>query len=197
MDESKLIDWYDVAEAVANGRLEGHVCPLCGASPLQAQRDGANVRVRCASCGEGVEGRLAHGRDDAFDAEVAAMERRRAASCVPQSPRDGPPGGVCASIDELPNAESSTHSEPPSRSQQPDDGGSSRGAWQWQLPSRGGNDWEGYAMWAETVEAVYNGRRTGLLCPFCSEALDNIVFDDPHLRVSCAVCGEGFEGRIG
>ena len=41
-----------------------------------------------------------------------------------------------------------------------------------------------------------NGRVTGLTCPMCSEPLGDIDHRPPYLRVRCARCGEGFEGRV-
>jgi uncharacterized Zn finger protein (UPF0148 family) len=80
MDESAIIDWYDVAEQVANGRFTGHACPLCGARPLETSTEGAMVRVRCPTCGEGFEARLGHGRDDALYAEAQEMAARQRAA---------------------------------------------------------------------------------------------------------------------
>jgi ribosomal protein L37AE/L43A len=76
MDEARYIDWYDVVQAVANGRSDGHACPECGASGLESSADGVTVRVRCPACGQGFSGRLAHGRDDALHAEAAALVER-------------------------------------------------------------------------------------------------------------------------
>ncbi|MBU1899575.1 hypothetical protein KKB55_17680, partial [Myxococcota bacterium] len=79
MDEAQIIDWYDIVEAVANGRLTGHRCPICEAETLNATLEHGRVRVACPGCGEGFEGRLSGGRDDGFYAEAGAMMSRRAA----------------------------------------------------------------------------------------------------------------------
>jgi hypothetical protein len=100
MDESAIIDWYDVAEQVANGRFTGHACPLCGARPLETSTEGAMVRVRCPTCGEGFEARLGHGRDDALYAEAQEMAARqraaKAAAAPPPAPTPGDPAAPVA-----------------------------------------------------------------------------------------------------
>jgi len=174
VNEADYIDWYEVAEAVANGRLTGHVCPKCGGGPLDASTEGANVRMRCPDCSMGFEGRLAYGRDDGLYAEAAALSKKKTAE--PEAPE--PP---------LATTEAPEAGPAPERRGEP---------WEWQLPA--GGDEEGLAVWMPVVEAIYNGRRTGLRCPFCSEALDDgITVQAPHFRVVCAVCSEGFEGRLG
>lgn len=193
MDESKLIDWYEVVEAVANGRTTGLVCPECGQSGLEAQNDRGTVRVRCPGCNEGFEGRLGSGRDDAFYAEADAMlERQRAARRSPlptaSTPDPAPQPAVAPAPGVAPTAQAEPEPEPaPSRPE----------PWTWELPAESQNDWDGYAVWAEVVESIYNGRRTGLICPLCSESLEDIRVEDPYIRVRCRVCGEGFEGRLG
>jgi len=180
MDESKLVDWYEVVEAVANGRLTGHSCPICGVSPLSARRDGSRVRVTCEACGEGFEGQLAHGRDDALYAEAVSLERDEPEPVATAEAAETP-----EAVPDVPEAEAEA---PPPRRPAP---------WAWELPASSQNDWEGFAVWHDVVEAIYNGRRTGLSCPFCSEPLEGIVHEDPYIRVRCDVCGEGFEGRLG
>lgn len=174
MDEAALIDWYEVVEAVANGRLTGHVCPKCGGGPLEASRQpGGRLRIRCPACGEGFEGRLGHGRDDALYAEAVAMEQRREAA------------KATAAEPEPPLA---THAEPEKpRITRPE-------PWEWQLQS--GGDVGGLADWMEVITAIHNGRRTGLQCPYCSEPLERITVQRPFIRVACSVCNEGFEGRV-
>ncbi len=194
MDDAHLVDWYEVAEAVANGRVTGHRCPACRDGELEATRDGINVRLRCAACGMGFEGRLAHGRDDALYAEADALLNQQAAA---QRGAAAPAEGR-VSVDAAPavgaavaSAATVTRTEPSpadARSAEP---------WQWQLPPRGGDDVEALAVWMGVVEAAHNGRRTGLRCPFCSEPLTDITSRPPFLRVVCGVCGESFEGRLG
>ncbi len=183
MSEADYIDWYEIAEAVANGRLGGHVCPKCGDGTLEASLEpGGHVRMRCPDCSMGFEGRLAHGRDDALYAEADRLLSKRDA---PPAPETAP---VEAAPDPAPAVVTTEPSEPaPERRGEP---------WEWRLPS--GGDEEGLGVWMPIVEAIYNGRRTGLRCPFCSEALDDgITVQPPHFRVVCAVCSEGFEGRLG
>ncbi|MCB9534893.1 MAG: hypothetical protein H6704_01415 [Myxococcales bacterium] len=197
MDDAHLVDWYEVAEAVANGRVTGHRCPACRDGELEATQDGINVRLRCAACGMGFEGRLAHGRDDALYAEAdALLNERAAAKRAAAAPAEAP---APASVDAAPAVEASdapaasvTRTDPAPRAD-------ARAAepWQWQLPPRGGDDVEALAVWMGVVEAVHNGRQTGLRCPFCSEPLTDITSRPPFLRVVCGVCGESFEGRLG
>jgi hypothetical protein len=175
MDESKLIDWYEVVEAVANGRLTGHACPICRASPLEAEKSGARVRVRCPRCGEGFAGNLAHGRDDSLYAEADALLRKREKAAAPAAEAPAPLATTAAAAP-----------APPAKPE----------PWEWQLPASARNDGEGLAVWMDLVEAAINGRRTGLRCPFCSEPLSEVFYDDPHLRLRCGVCGEAFEGRV-
>lgn len=212
MDESRLIDWYDVAEQVANGRLTGHACPMCGARPLETSVEGAQVRVRCPSCGEGFEGRMGHGRDDAFYAELAEQEakKRQAAAAPPPAhppeaapealpepalpPRSAPRGVRVVearrprtAADRLLAANESEPDAPPPRKK----------SWSWSLPAENAGDLDALMVWADIVESVHNGRQTGLRCPFCSEPLTAIEHEPPYVRIRCTVCGEGFEGRIG
>ena len=79
----------------------------------------------------------------------------------------------------------------------PSPGPRTREPWEWKLPATEQVEWDGLSVWSDVIEAIYNGRRTGLRCPYCSEPLDPIEFDDPHVRVHCGQCGEGFEGRLG
>ena len=195
MDESAFIDWYDVAEAIANGRLTGHVCPMCGHTPLDVTMRGSRAHVRCPSCGQGLEGQVGHGRDDALYAQVERQEARARRAAAPQTE------GVCAPLDDGlrvttsaqgPGRAGEPRSFEPQTARRPD-------RWEWRLPSTAQADQAsaGYATWSQTVESIYNGRRAGLSCPYCSEPLSNIEADDTHIRVWCDVCGEGFEGRFG
>ncbi len=177
MDESRLIDWYDVAEQVANGRVTGHACPECGASPLACQTEGGVVRLRCPGCGQGIEGRLGSGRDDALYAEEAA---RRAAKVLQTGP--------ATSITEV---QAPRLAPAPVAAPTPQ-----RSDWQWKLPSTRSGDLDGLALWSGVVEAVHNGRLTGLRCPYCSEPLSELQAEAPYVRVRCTVCGEGFEGKV-
>ncbi len=197
MDEARYIDWYDVVQAVANGRTEGHLCPACESGRLEGRSDGTTVRIRCASCGEGFEGRLAAGRDDGLYAEAAALSdamNRRGPTIDRLETRSavmgGPLGGVCAPG---PDAVARTVTEPAA----PAESGPRRAdeAWNWTLPA-GSGDVQGLADWMDVVESIYNGRRVGLRCPYCSEPLEQIEHRAPFIRVRCAVCGEGFEGRL-
>lgn len=184
MSEADYIDWYEVAEAVANGRLTGHVCPKCGGGPLDAALEsGGHVRMRCPDCSMGFEGRLAHGRDDALYAEADRLlsKSREPAAAEPA------PAPEAAAPDAGPTASTEPAGPTSPRRGEP---------WEWRLPA--GGDEEGLGVWMPIVEAIYNGRRTGLRCPFCSEALDDgITVRSPHFRVVCTVCSEGFEGRLG
>ena len=194
MDESLLVDWYDVVNAVANGRVEGHNCPACQKGTLGSSYDGIIVRLRCPECGMGFEGRLAHGRDDAFYREAQAMEARRAAKMeaaklaaeqqaeVPTPEMTSPSAETSEAAGPAPVAKSSERRAEP---------------WSWQLPATSGNDMDAYAVWIDVVEAIRNGRRTGMSCPLCSEPLTQITHRPPYIRVRCALCGEGFEGRLG
>lgn len=192
MDEARYIDWYDVVEAVANGRTEGHVCPACDGGPLQGESDGRVVRVRCPACGEGFEGRLSGGRDDGYYAEAAALAARARKGPVVEgvSPRAAViAGGVCPPG---PDAAALVGVEPtPTPTPTPVDDE----PWQWSLPAEN-DDVQGLADWMDVVESIHNGRRVGLRCPYCSEPLEHITHRPPFLRIRCAVCGEGFEGRL-
>lgn len=179
MDEERLIDWYDVVQSIANGRLTGHRCPSCHEGTLETGVRGGVVRARCPACGEGFEGRMAHGRDDALYAEAGEVLKRQAARQAAPEPAPEP---------QVQAAPAQRAPEPAAEPPEP---------WTWQLPARGQDDWEGYGNWVDVVEAIYNGRRSGLQCPFCSEPLDAITVQDPYIRVRCGVCGEGFEGRFG
>jgi hypothetical protein len=185
VSEADYIDWYEVAEAVANGRLTGHVCPKCGGGPLDASQDGINVRMRCPDCSMGFEGRLGHGRDDAMYAEADRLLDRQAARRTSSEQ-----GSTAPTPAEEPEAEAPVGTAEPVAS-----GPTRAEPWEWRLPA--GGDEEGLSVWMPVVEAIYNGRRTGLRCPFCSETLDDCVtVAPPHFRVVCAVCSEGFEGRL-
>lgn len=207
MDEARYIDWYDVVQAVANGRQDGHACPECGESGLEATSDGVEVRVRCPACGQGFAGRLAHGRDDGFFAEADAMiaRQRRGRSSSPEAPVDRTAivaGGVCASgpdpdamaLMSTPGAalrpSERRETEPAASPTRPD-------PWAWTLPAESGDDLDGLSQWMPVVESIHNGRAVGLRCPFCSEPLTDITHQPPHIRVRCGVCGEAFEGRVG
>ncbi len=190
MDESRLIDWYEVVEAVANGRLTGHACPMCGARPLETSKQGANVRVRCPRCGEGFEGALGYGRDDGLYAEADALMKRQAEA------KKGAPA-VEAPQTTAPPVPAPTTAPPPATSPAPPAAEPQRDEdWSWRLPASSGADYDGLATWMDLVEAVMNGRRSGLRCPFCSEPLDDVFYDDPHVRIHCRMCGEAFEGRV-
>ncbi len=181
MDEAALIDWYEVVEAVANGRLTGHVCPKCGGGPLETSNlPGGRLRIRCPACAEGFEGRLSHGRDDALYAEADALLRkqeaaRRPVEVAPVAPAPDPVAAVPPT--DVPPAKITR--DPP---------------WDWQL--KAGGDVGGLADWMEVITAIHNGRRTGLVCPYCSEPLERITVQEPFIRVACSVCNEGFEGRV-
>lgn len=216
MDEARYIDWYDVVQAVANGRSDGHACPECGASGLESSADGVTVRVRCPACGQGFSGRLAHGRDDALHAEAAALvERGRRGDRTDAERTEADraavvAGGLCATGPEIgevaltatvlaappatPNR--STPVAPPARAsatapvERPE-------PWNWTLPAGTGDDVEALSQWMTAVESIHNGRTLGLSCPFCSEPLTDITHRPPYIRVACGVCGEAFEGRLG
>lgn len=178
MDEAHLVDWFDVVEQVANGRLTGHACPLCGARPLETSTDGPNVRVRCPACGEGFEGRLGHSRDDALYAEAAALEaKKRVAQATAAAPVEAPGTRVV----EVPASRPAETRGPP---------------WSWSLPGDRAGDLDALSLWMDVVTAAHNGRRTGLTCPMCSEPLTDIDHSPPFLRIRCTGCGEGFEGRV-
>lgn len=214
MDESKLIDWYDVIESVANGRTDNLTCPSCGHQGLEISEESHQTRVRCPQCGEGLMAR-GGGRDDAYDREAVAMMRRQAQArrrpasgplddgLCPPLPEDGglarpgqPPRPRPASSPAKPapvKARASFYADPPAgpppRRGEP---------WSWQLPHQGGEpDPEALALWMPLIESIHNGRRTGLQCPFCSEPLHDIHHQPPHLRIVCRQCGEAFEGRVG
>lgn len=204
MDEARYIDWYDVVQAVANGRQDGHACPECGASGLEATSDAVEVRVRCPACGEGFAGRLAHGRDDGFFAEADAMiaRRQRGRASAPVDRAALVAGGVCASGS---HPDAVALMSTPGGAIRDGQGGSSEPAapptrpdpWTWTLPAEGGDDLDSLSQWMPVVESIHNGRAVGLRCPFCSEPLTDITHQPPHIRVRCAVCGEAFEGRLG
>ncbi|MEZ4469789.1 MAG: hypothetical protein R3F60_03090 [bacterium] len=179
MDESALIDWYDVVEAAANGRLAGEACPHCGQRRLAVVQRGSWMRVRCPDCGQGFEGRIGSGRDDAYHEEATALMQRHAAA------RRGDPAPAQAGPAPV---EPAPPPPPPAPTREP---------WRWSLPADSGSDLDGLSLWMDVVQAVHNGRRTGLACPLCSEPLDDITVQDPHIRVRCRHCNEGFEGRIG
>ncbi len=182
MDEADLIDWYDVVEAAANGQLATRACPKCGKRRLSTHQRGSWMRIRCEDCGEGFEGRMNGARDDAFMAEADAMLRRAEAPAVASTP----------SVPVPTTPSSVTRYDPPAPAPE------RRGEpWSWQLPAESGNDLDGLSLWMDTVQAVHNGRLTGLSCPFCSEPLSEITVRDPFVRIRCGQCGEGFEGRIG
>lgn len=182
MDEADLIDWYDVVEAAANGQLAGRACPKCGKRRLGASQQGSWLRIRCGDCGEGFEGRMGGARDDGFMAEAGELMRRQARAAAPQpttvssDATPGPPAGV-------------TRTEPTPRATRDE-------PWTWQLSTENSSDLDGLSLWMDIVQAVHNGRRTGLLCPFCSEPLTEITVQDPYVRIRCGQCSEGFEGRV-
>lgn len=200
MDEADLIDWYDVVEAAANGQLAGQACPKCGQRRLATRHQGGWMSVRCADCGEGFEGRLGHGRDDAFQAEAAELMRQQAAraaakaqasatatttASTPGTSATGQGTTLAATVALAPPAEPAPQVI---RREEP---------WTWSLPAEGGQDLDGLSLWMDVVQSVHNGRRTGLNCPLCSEPLDDITVRDPFVRIRCRHCNEGFEGRIG
>jgi ribosomal protein S27E len=215
MDESRLIDWYDVVEQVANGRFTGHACPLCGARPLETAAEGATVRVRCPTCGEGFEGRMGHGRDDAFFAEAQADAARRRAPAAPK-PGEAHPPVAAAPTSLTVNANTAGASAAPAAStrevprprtaagrllaaNEPEPGAPppQKKPWNWSLPAENAGDLDALMLWTDIVESVHNGRQAGLRCPFCSEPLSQIDHSPPYVRIRCGVCNEGFEGRIG
>jgi transcription elongation factor Elf1 len=196
MDEERFIDWYAVVDAVANGRLTGHVCPICAHGPLETSTDGVQVRVRCSNCGEGFEGALGQGRDDALYAEADALQKRqaaarRAAASKSKSAEDhhNSPDSPAASAP-VPTATST----PAVRASSPER--TRHEPWAWSLPNAGGDDLDALGAWMDVLTAVHNGRRSGLRCPFCSEPLTDVVVQDPHIRLRCTVCGETFEGQV-
>lgn len=194
MNDEDLIDWHDVIEAVANGKLTGHRCPACGTGVLQTSSDGVSVQARCPECGQGFGGKLAYGRDDGLYAEADRILAAQAAARSPgqiSSPIPSPePTGTAdvAAVEDYDNKAVSGRVVPEVTPE--------RGPWEWQLPA-GSADPDGYVIWAEIVEAIYNGRRSGLKCPLCSEPLEDITVRRPYLRAKCGVCGEGFEGKVG
>lgn len=210
MDESAIIDWYDVAEQVANGRFTGHACPLCGARPLETSTEGAMVRVRCPTCGEGFEARLGHGRDDALYAEAQEMAARqraaKAAAAPPPAPTPGDPAAPVARsgapsagvrVVEAPRPRTAAGRLIASNEPEPGAPPPQKKPWNWSLPAENAGDLDALMLWADIVESVHNGRQSGLRCPYCSEPLTQIDHSPPHVRIRCGVCNEGFEGRIG
>lgn len=194
MDEARYIDWYDVVQAVANGRTEGHRCPICDEGILQGESDGRLVRVRCPACGEGFEGRLSTGRDDGLYAEAAALSDRvgRRGPVIERAVTRAAVigGGVCAE-----GPDGSAGVSRPAPDETPAAAPRAEAPWQWTLPA-GSEDVQGLADWMDVVESIHNGRRVGLRCPYCSEPLEHVEHQPPFIRVRCAVCGEGFEGRL-
>lgn len=210
MDEARYVDWYDVVQAAANGRMAGQVCPACGDGRLEASSDGVEVRVRCAACGEGFVGKLAAGRDDGLYAEADAMLARAAEARAKQAAerRSGRPiegaltraqmiaGGLCAAGPDAPAA--SVAAPVPVATVEAGasaDADADAEPFRWTLPA-GTDDVQGLADWMDVVESIHNGRRVGLRCPYCSEPLEHITHRPPFVRVRCEVCGEGFEGRL-
>jgi ribosomal protein S27E len=189
MDEERLIDWYGVVEAVANGRRDNHACPECGHQPLETSGSGSRVRVHCPGCGQGFEGALGYGRDDGLYAEADALIARQATARRPiPEPAEAAEGTAVA-------APSAPGPSAPARA--PDSARTRPAPWGWSLPAgAGADDLDALSVWMEVVTALHNGRRTGLRCPYCSEQLTDIVVQDPHLRVRCHVCGETFEGAV-
>ncbi len=194
MDESQIIDWYEVVEAVSNGRMTGHRCPICHQGDLETAREGSKLRLRCPECGEGFEGNMGWGRDDGFYAEADALMRRqeerkrrgnqRELSATLEAPQDSIMQLVEPAPSPLENPPEPTLS--PKKRPEP---------WSWQLSARAAEQDPG--EWMPVVEAIYNGKRSGLNCPLCSEPLTAITVQEPYLRVHCLLCGEGFEGRLG
>lgn len=181
MDETALIDWYDVVDGVANGRMTGHVCPVCHASQVDAEVEGSIVRARCGACNAFVEGRLKAGRDDAFDAAARELPLRRHAKRRPVEHDIG--------LRRIP-----LRKKPAPASPKPP--AAERVDWEWTLPAGAGSV-EGLSIWMDIITAIHNGRQANHRCPFCSEPLTDITAQRPFIRVRCAQCGEGFEGRIG
>lgn len=184
MDESALIDWYDVVEGVANGRMTGHVCPMCHASQVNAEVDGRTVRARCGACNAYVEGRLKHGRDDAYDAGDRELPLRRHGKRDP-APHDIGLRRIPLRKNAKPVAKAPTAKAPAERVD-----------WEWKLPAGAGSV-EGMSIWMDIITAIHNGRLSNHRCPFCSEPLTDITTQRPFIRVRCEQCGEGFEGRVG
>lgn len=197
MDEERYIDWFAVVEAVANGRVTGHLCPICHQGTLEASVDGVWVRVACPDCGEGFEGALGHGRDDALYAEAAAMEQRRAQAAREASAQaDLEAQAPAAEAGALVIQTAGEGAEAPPAPPQPARPQRDFEPWAWSLPNANGDDLDGLAAWMDALTAVHNGRRTGLRCPFCSEVLEGISVRDPYIRLHCVVCGETFEGQV-
>jgi len=51
------LDWYDIIEAVYNGRKDGHHCPFChdGIVQVEAEKGTERIHLQCQSCGKFVE----------------------------------------------------------------------------------------------------------------------------------------------
>ncbi len=198
MDEDQLVDWYEVVQQVANGRTDGHVCPVCKEGQLQAALEVYRITVRCPSCGEGFTGNLAQGRDDALYAEAVAMEKAAAARAGGGSSAntmDPTPASVEAAT--VVTCDENPESDPPPPTTASPEGEGEPAPWAWKLAPKGSEDLDALAVWMDVVESVHNGRRVGLNCPYCSEPLHDITVQPPHVRVRCAVCSEAFEGRLG
>ncbi|MGK0362597.1 MAG: hypothetical protein ACI9U2_004918, partial [Bradymonadia bacterium] len=152
MDESALIDWYDVVEGVANGRMTGHVCPMCHASQVNAEVDGRTVRARCGACNAYVEGRLKHGRDDAYDAGDRELPLRRHGKRDP-APHDIGLRRIPLRKNAKPVAKAPTAKAPAERVD-----------WEWKLPAGAGSV-EGMSIWMDIITAIHNGRLSNHRCP--------------------------------
>lgn len=203
MDEERFIDWYAVVDAVANGRLSGHSCPLCGHGPLETSTDGVQVRVRCPGCGEGFEGALGQGRDDALYGEADALIRRQAAARAQAAADASRTPDLTADSAGTARTSGIAAAEPaaavpagPAPVPTPRPKHTRPDPWTWSLPNAGGDDLDALGAWMDVLTAVHNGRRSGLHCPFCSEPLTDVVVQDPHIRLRCTVCGETFEGQV-
>ena len=135
----------------------------------------------------GFQGKLGHGRDDGLYAEAMAMGQRREAA--------GATARGVTVVEVAPAPPPAATAATPTSITAPADAGDQ--PWQWKLSSEGAGDVDALAAWMPVVEAIHNGRRTGLRCPYCSEPLSEITAQAPFLRVTCSVCGESFEGRLG
>jgi transcription elongation factor Elf1 len=198
MDEDQLVDWYEVVQQVANGRTDGHTCPVCNEGQLTASLELYRITVRCSSCGQGFTGNLAQGRDDALYAEAIAMEQAAAARASGESSESNvDPASSSVASTTVVECDDSTESDPPDPTTTTPQGEGESAPWAWKLAPKGGEDLDALAVWMDVVESVHNGRRVGLNCPYCSEPLHDITVQPPHVRVRCAVCGEAFEGRLG
>lgn len=199
MDEEQLVDWYEVVQQVANGRTEGHACPVCQGGQLEANLEHHRVTVRCPTCGEGFVGSLAHGRDDAFFAAAIEMEKAHGTSDAPQQAQveEGDPSAGSLEATAVVECDDMPAQNAPEPTSVVTEAPGDPEPWAWKLSPSRSEDLDALAVWMDVVESIHNGRRVGLNCPYCSEPLHDITVQPPHVRVRCTVCGEAFEGRLG